>query len=793
MLLLKQTLLLFFLFPLAWVLGSNFWQGQWQRLGQLGLAGVISLQILWPWVSTNWIFMIGAGGNSLGNAASSEGDPAFNTWAAWTYYPLDLPAAISWPLLLVPIVGLVLTSGPAWRTSRLALQNCFVQTTQCLSQCLSQVVKRGRQGDAKTIFRPEPSQKTPDAALTYFTVSKRENRQIGKKNHLRSKSPRRVPSANHQGFWLWLYILGGYVCWSLISNKDNRYIMPYLPVLAVVLADGLTRWQRLSRYPGLGRRIPGLTLGLAVVLMMCNLFALGPVGDRLSALLAPHNSHPPYLGAPWPHAAIIDQVIQTNPYQLSNLGLLTSSIQVNAETLNYYGSLRNFQVYTRGVGNRNSFVEKDVNSLSWFIAQVDGNETQLQEPEPGSRIRVLQTVDRSPEFERVSTWRLPDSSSIYLYHRRVDPVQVTPLTEEIPAFSRKILQLPNQTLLELGQSLGQSSSGIKAEQIVQPVYLNQVQLPELAPPGQPIPVTYEWLGSWQALHQGMVLLTWRQQLPPQPRLNGVAENPVTSNWVAENLVVGQWADFWIHDHGIGLGTLRPGPIQANQFTWSQATIDPQRWFLVTETMAMLPPVDAEPGIYALEALYLDPTTGKTTPLVIPPITLTVDPQAPAIPAPELDWNTQLRQLAAQLPQGPDALTPVFDQLNPINLYDPIQNYLVQTEKTLEVRLRQEPDNLDYTYGLVLSRVMQRKANGAIAALRHGVTLDPTNPYGYAYLAFVNLTDFRIRPAQKALAPALRLKPDSAEIQGLDAVAALFRGNLAKAWVVGRRALELAQG
>ena len=30
-----------------------------------------------------------------------------NTLAAWTYYWQDLPSAVSWPLLVVPLVGIL--------------------------------------------------------------------------------------------------------------------------------------------------------------------------------------------------------------------------------------------------------------------------------------------------------------------------------------------------------------------------------------------------------------------------------------------------------------------------------------------------------------------------------------------------------------------------------------------------------------------------------------------------------------------------------------------------------------
>jgi cytochrome c-type biogenesis protein CcmH/NrfG len=78
-------------------------------------------------------------------------------------------------------------------------------------------------------------------------------------------------------------------------------------------------------------------------------------------------------------------------------------------------------------------------------------------------------------------------------------------------------------------------------------------------------------------------------------------------------------------------------------------------------------------------------------------------------------------------------------------------------------------------------VLQRRIDPAIAALKRVVQLDSQNPYAYGYLAFVNLYDLRPGAAQAALQPALALNPSLPEIQGLNGVASLMRGNLIQAW------------
>jgi predicted Zn-dependent protease len=124
---------------------------------------------------------------------------------------------------------------------------------------------------------------------------------------------------------------------------------------------------------------------------------------------------------------------------------------------------------------------------------------------------------------------------------------------------------------------------------------------------------------------------------------------------------------------------------------------------------------------------------------------------------------------------------VFEEVGRINQYDPIQDYLVQAQLTLQYRLQHFSPKLDWAYGLALSNVLQREANGAIAALKQVTQLDSENPYAYAYLAFVQLYNWQPSQAQKSLQPSLAKNPNLPEIQALNGVAALMQGNIVKAW------------
>lgn len=655
----KQSALLFLAVPLIWVILSTLWHRRWMRLLQLLAAGASTLAVMAPWLSVNWLFQFSILGNTNVGAAKAEGDPMLNTLAAWTYYWQDLPSAVSWPLLLVPLVGILLW----W-------------------------------------FGLLPGRKSP--SLADGTVMGR--------------------------LWLLAYLVGAYLAWSAIVNKDQRYIAPLLPALAVFLAWGLVCWWR---------KWPWVTIATLMVGTLAALLSIFPTGfQSLGNVMVPNSSFYAYRGEVYPHRELIDHVAQTQPYQLSNIGGLQSTAEFNQHNVSYYGKLADYQVYGRQIGSRPSQHDKDLESLSWFYAQ--GPQDQPWPPQgEDTQSELARKLDAREEFGLDRTWDLPNGNRLYLYRRQQLPVTVTALE------SGTCPTVPE---------------------------LSQVEVPQMVPPGQPVPVTYTWVGPWQALRTGLAMLTWEAETGAAP--------PATTGW--------------IHDHGIGLGTLRPHPIQEMQTTLSPADIDPIGCFQVTERTATLPPQELTAGTYRLTGQYIDTTEGTAQSLSLPDTTIEINAESPPVPAPALDWVTQLREVSRLLPQGPDQLGGVFDPIGRINMYDPIHNYLVQAEQSLSRRWQEQPALVEYGYGLVLSQVLQLKVNPALESLQQLVQEDGENPYAHAYRSFVNLYAFRPKAAEAALAPALEMAPDSPEIQGLNAAAALFQGNLWGAWRRGQATVDLIQ-
>ncbi|BAZ45368.1 family 39 glycosyl transferase [Chondrocystis sp. NIES-4102] len=535
----------------------------------------------------------------------------------------------------------------------------------------------------------------PIAGFIFYVISK-----LAKKNNHR-KFPTNY-FARDQWIWLTTYLFGGYLLSSLNINKDPRYILPLLPILAIILAVGLLLWR--SRWRNY---ILTATASLGIILMLLNIFPLPLMADKLN----PQGRHYPYTGEPFPHPQVITTIKNTSPYLRLVLGVLPSTPEINQHNFSFYGEQSQGKISGRQVGVREEEILADSRSLDWFLTKTGDNGSI-----PASQPAMVQLIESGKDFQLQQGWQLPDKTQLKLYHRYFPTVEV--------------------------QEFNQASNNN------QNLSLEKVELPAVSPNGVPIPITYAWVGSPKLLQTGIVLLTWRQTEDPNA--------------------------FWIHDHALGMGALNFPP-----------ALDNQPAFKVIERTAMQIPLDIKPGKYNLEATYLDRHTGKTQNLPLPNITLTIDPQATATAAPELDLGTQLRNIAPRMAENIKGLEAIFTQTARINQYDAQQDYLPQVEKALSYRLEHNQVNIqqqvNWLYGVALSQVLQQNVEGAIASFKKITTLDPQNPYGYAYLGFVYLYDWQPKPADIVLNTAIKINPNIAEIKTLKGVASLMQGRFIKAW------------
>ena len=381
----KQTCMFFLFVPILWSAVSSLWQKKWEKILQLIVSAFMSMPLWWGWYRTNFIYLFSTYEVSNSIAPGNEGDPALNTLRAWTYYWQDLPSAVSWILLLVPLVGI------------------------CLHL----------------------AQRFPQRRTRY---------QLPEKTAL---------------IWLGVYFGGAYLLFSALYNKDGRYIMPYLPVVAIFLGYGLTQWR--SRWLA----VRWGSLACALFLFLGQLFPI-----PLFSLLAP----PSYVANinNYPHAQVIDNIIRQDPYLRSNLGVIPSLNWLNHNNMNYFGAIRKFQVFGRELGDRPELVAQDRLAFDWLLTKTGDNANAKD-----AQLALAAELPKDPNFMVQNTWPLPDDTELTLYKRQKPLVTV------------------------------QHFDGV-----TQSVQLDLVDVPREAIAGQPIPVTYNWTGNWDDLEKGLVLLTW---------------------------------------------------------------------------------------------------------------------------------------------------------------------------------------------------------------------------------------------------------------------------------------------
>jgi 4-amino-4-deoxy-L-arabinose transferase-like glycosyltransferase len=658
-LLVKQPAIFFLFVPIVWLGILALRQRAWMKVIQLIFGLAIALSICLPWYRTNWLLILTAGKRATVDSAIAEGDPPLTSLDAWTFYLKELPGLVSFPIFVIGLVGLILY----WKRAVVSRELAVVGGRFVTSTDYGGLRKKG--------YR--------QSVYAFWWQSVR---------------------------WLLVFLIGAYLLCSLNINKDDRYITPLLPVLSILLAQGLVL------FPDRLRLFRWWAVSLAGVLMVLNLAPLG----MLPSLSDDHQRHA-VLGGDWHQTDVVNAVIQAEPYLRNTVGVLPSVAEFNQHNLNYFGVLRNFQVYGRQVGTKVRQVDSDARSLSWFVTK-DGDQGSIRRPD--AQTALTTTIANSPDFQVQQSWSLPDRSQLNLYRRTVPFVQIQPGT---PAADPKIR-------------------------------LEQIRIPNQVAPGKPMPVTYRWSGSWQQLRSGLVLLTWQRDKNQDDLNPGESNKSISAQW--------------FHDHAIGLGNLQPSA--------SDDTAQHQ----VVERLAALPPKTAQ-GTYTLKATYLNRDTGETYDLAVPELSLRIDPNAPAAPTQELDYVTQLRSLATKIPQGLNEFSSIFEEISRLNQYDPVQDYVVQAEKILAYRLKQDPQNREFAYGLALANVLERRVDPAIAAFEQVVNLDRKNPNAYAYLAFVNLYDFRPKAAQTAINTALALSANQPELHTLNAVAGLMQGNVVQTW------------
>ncbi|BAY26214.1 hypothetical protein NIES2100_60280 [Calothrix sp. NIES-2100] len=485
--------------------------------------------------------------------------------------------------------------------------------------------------------------------------------------------------------WLIIFLVSSYIICSLGTNKDVRFILPLFPIISLILSYcfNLIENQNFDK-------IRFIAISLSGIILLNNLFPL-PLIQGWGGRHLPNDE-----GKRYPLAQLIKKIHQTNPYLRSTLGVIpVSTPQVNEFTLDYFGTLADFRVYGRKLTTKLSQIEQDLEYFSWYV-------TKDNEPdEPGERgetkRKLKSLVESSPDLKLQDEWILPSKDKLRLYQRVNPAVVIEQVNNTNSAISFKPVITANQLIVAQNNS-----------------------------------VSYQIIGSWDDLQNGLLLLKWQNE-----------------------------QSSWYHDHAIALGNLYCG-----------LKCHPQGSFQVTETISTFIPQSLPLGKYQLSAQYLDRRNGKVTPFNIPNTTVTVTDKGKIEKAPALDLVSRMSQLGLELQKG--KLDNIFVQIDNFNQYDPTQDYLKQIELAANYRLQNEPNNLNWRYTLLLAELLQRQVPELIQNLTELTKYDAKNPYVWLYLAFIYLYDFQPRQAEPKLAIAEKLNPNIPELKTLKTVTNIMK-------------------
>jgi 4-amino-4-deoxy-L-arabinose transferase-like glycosyltransferase len=295
---------------------------------------------------------------------------------------------------------------------------------------------------------------------------------------------------NRRSLWLLLYFFGGYFFCSLATNKDSRFILPIFPILSIFLAYSLNLFQTIW-----ASRLRWGMIGVSGLILLINLFPIPGTNSLLGLPYVRHGLvHRAHLEKNFPHQQIINEITRDQPYLKQTIGVLSSSAELNAENLDSYGHLANFQVYARYLVEssveKQQFIERGLKAFNWYAVQV-GNPRHIINKVP------LSIIEQNIQLQLHKTWIMPDNSTIRLYRRKNLSISVKPISENILVEGRaevKMVQLEKITI--------SPSSGLA------------------------INTRYQVSGNRDLLQHGLLLLTWKS-------------NDQT----------------WNHDRGIGLGNL----------------------------------------------------------------------------------------------------------------------------------------------------------------------------------------------------------------------------------------------
>ena len=224
--------------------------------------------------------------------------------------------------------------------------------------------------------------------------------------------------------WSWLVgvTISGWLCTSLSPNKDERYIAPLLPLLALLLARG---WWELGTW--IAQRRDGRWAGGALAL---GLLSAGGItaGSSLSQL------------DPTPPSSVVEAMGSLRKrvgHAPTTLLIAASSPDLNEHTLTALGRQGGADILVRRLGRNPG--EQDLaleQGQWWLIASGDQGTTR-----PSARA-LSRAVRRDGRYERVQRWPWSRQRQLELWRRKPSAAAPSRFAQRFIALARGLDQGP---------------------------------------------------------------------------------------------------------------------------------------------------------------------------------------------------------------------------------------------------------------------------------------------------------------------------------------------------------------
>ncbi|HEY9800133.1 MAG TPA: hypothetical protein V6D25_07225 [Leptolyngbyaceae cyanobacterium] len=265
--------------------------------------------------------------------------------------------------------------------------------------------------------------------------------------------------------WLVIFLVSSYIICSLGTNKDSRFILPFFPIFSLVLTYCFNLIDN-----KLFDQVRVTTIGLSVLVLINSIFPL-PISQAWVTIKRFPNDE----GKRYPLTQLIEKITQTDPYLRSTLGVVpVSTPQVNQFTLDYFGTLADFRVYSRKLTTKLSEVEQDLENFPWYVTRDNEPDEAGERGETKRKFKSL--IESSADLKLQGEWQLPSGDKLRLYHRINPAVVVEKLANNLSPVTIKQVITSNQFVSDKNN-----------------------------------PITYQLTGSWDELQNGLLLLKWQNQ------------------------------------------------------------------------------------------------------------------------------------------------------------------------------------------------------------------------------------------------------------------------------------------